>query len=245
MAAPGRPADDGLIIVLPAKHLSHAKSRMAIPDGARAKLAMDLLAHAVTVTTSTPLVRAVVVVTPDERIADAVRRRGVEVVLERAATGLNQALVLGRAHARLFAPRSSVGLLVADLPGLASADLEAVHAEFLRLGHLVAHVPDRAGTGTTMVLHTAGTDPTPLFGPHSARRHRQAGFPAVGATLTGLRRDVDTVADLRGINTLDGVDEPAIEQASGGARAVVQPDGFGADADADRGHHLLGRPAYA
>ena len=59
-------------------------------------------------------------------------------------------------------------------------------------------MPDAAGSGTT--LYTAGPAAQfcPRFGPGSRDRHRAGGAAELDlADVPGLRRDVDTPADLR------------------------------------------------
>ncbi len=63
----------------------------------------------------------------------------------------------------------------------------------------VAFVPDATGTGTTLYAAGPGMQFLPRFGRSSRRRHLAAGAAeiAAGPQLAGLRRDVDTIGDLR------------------------------------------------
>jgi 2-phospho-L-lactate guanylyltransferase len=59
-------------------------------------------------------------------------------------------------------------------------------------------VPDAAGLGTTLYAVPPGADFRPRFGGASRARHAAAGVAELAvAGLPGLRRDVDTSADLR------------------------------------------------
>jgi 2-phospho-L-lactate/phosphoenolpyruvate guanylyltransferase len=59
-------------------------------------------------------------------------------------------------------------------------------------------VPDADGTGTALYAATPGSPFRPRFGPSSRRRHLDNGAAEIASgVLTGLRRDVDTVDDLR------------------------------------------------
>ena len=86
--------------------------------------------------------------------------------------------------------------MAADLPALGAAELaralgEAAHAR-------QAFVADTAGTGTTLYTAGPGVVFSPRFGPGSREAHRSAGaVELLLPGLDGLRRDVDTIADLR------------------------------------------------
>jgi 2-phospho-L-lactate guanylyltransferase len=58
-------------------------------------------------------------------------------------------------------------------------------------------VPDAAGTGTTFLVAAPGTPLEPRFGVGSADRHEASGARRLIGDWPGLRRDVDTPADLR------------------------------------------------
>lgn len=93
-----------------------------------------------------------------------------------------------------------VAVLLGDLPAMRASDLDAALEAAAR--HPLAFVPDAEGTGTTFATARAGTALEPHFGADSAARHAAAGFAdlvatAAGAIAPGLRRDVDTAAELR------------------------------------------------
>ena len=61
-----------------------------------------------------------------------------------------------------------------------------------------AFVPDAEGSGTTLYTARPGAPFRPRFGPQSRLRHRQAGVVELDLPgVAGLKRDVDTLADLR------------------------------------------------
>ncbi len=65
-------------------------------------------------------------------------------------------------------------------------------------GLAAAFVADAAGTGTTLYLAGPGAAFGPQFGPGSSGRHRSSGAVELDLPAdSGLRRDVDTAADLR------------------------------------------------
>ncbi len=59
-----------------------------------------------------------------------------------------------------------------------------------------AFVADAEGTGTTLLVAAPGVTLDPRFGGGSAARHAASGAAALDGEWPGLRRDVDTPADL-------------------------------------------------
>lgn len=93
-----------------------------------------------------------------------------------------------------------VAVLLGDLPAMRAGDLDAALEAAAR--HPLAFVPDAEGTGTTLATARAGNAFVPHFGADSAARHAAAGFTDLvaehsRAIAPGLRRDVDTAAELR------------------------------------------------
>lgn len=94
----------------------------------------------------------------------------------------------------------AVAVLLGDLPALRAGDLDAALESAAR--HPLAFVPDAEATGTTLATARAGVALAPHFGADSAARHAAAGFADLlaadpAAIAPGLRRDVDTAAELR------------------------------------------------
>ena len=85
--------------------------------------------------------------------------------------------------------------LAGDLPAVKPAELTAALAAAAPLG--TAFVPDADGTGTTLYAAAPGAQFSPRFGPASRDRHLATGAVEIGIDLPGLRRDVDTIEDLR------------------------------------------------
>ena len=63
-------------------------------------------------------------------------------------------------------------------------------------------MPDRAGTGTTMVACEVGEAVVTRYGRESAARHTELGLQALRAAPVRARHDVDTLEDLRHAITL-------------------------------------------
>ena len=187
-------------VVVPAKRLDVAKTRLrpvtaALPDppAAHADLVLALLADTVAGALACPAVDAVLVVTDDPAAERLVRRLGAGTVADEPDEGLNPALVHGAA--RLDGP---VAALSSDLPALRPGELGAAlaAAEAAVPRSLRAFVADEQGRGTTL-LTEAGVPLDPRFGPDSAAAHLASGARQLSGDWPGLRRDVDTEADLQ------------------------------------------------
>jgi 2-phospho-L-lactate/phosphoenolpyruvate guanylyltransferase len=174
-------------VVIPAKALPHAKSRLlpATSDGA----AHRRLVQAIRADTIAAARAAVGVV----RVIVVADRSGEPDVLVQTRPGLNPALDEAAAYAAHHWPADGIAALVGDLPALQPDELAA--ALTLAADQPRSFVPDTAGTGTTLLTARPGTALSPRFGPGSAERHRQGAVELPAGT--GLRHDVDTAADLR------------------------------------------------
>ena len=181
-------------VVVPAKRLAHAKTRLrpltAALGGSNDDLVLALLADTVSAARACRLVAEVIVVT-DEPAAEAVARDlGARTVPDEPDAGLNAALEHGASTAR----HDGIAALSSDLPALRPEELTAA----LRAASAFprAFVADADGTGTTL-LTAVGESLRPAFGTGSARAHRAGGAVALEGPWPGLVRDVDTDADLR------------------------------------------------
>jgi 2-phospho-L-lactate guanylyltransferase len=160
-------------------------------------MAADTIAAALQAET----VAAVLVVTDDPEVADIANGLGAVVLADAPAAGLNEALAHGAAYSEDRWPDRGRAGLAGDLPALRPQELTAALTAAARLG--TAFVPDAEGTGTTLYAAAPGARFRPTFGPASRDRHLAGG--AVDITtgeiatgeLAGLRRDVDTIDDLR------------------------------------------------
>jgi 2-phospho-L-lactate guanylyltransferase len=190
---------DEVDLVVPVKTLDRAKTRLTSATGgdpvSHAALALALAMDTVSAALNTPGVRRVVAVTSDPAVAAEMAALGVESVPEPAEPGLNAALEHGARALRA----ARVGALQADLPALRSSELQAA---LEAAGDRRAFVPDRQGTGTTLLLAAPGGDLDPRFGVGSAGQHRISGAIALFGPWPSLRCDVDTEEDLRLAQTL-------------------------------------------
>ena len=192
----------GWSVLLPVKVLAQAKSRLAELAGPRrGELALALACDTVSAVLQTAEVARVVVITDDQVAAAALRELGALVIPDEPRDGLIAALRYGAAFAAARWPGCGTAALSADLPALRPAELmRALHAA---AAWPTAFVADAAGDGTTLYTAAPGAAFRPGFGLASRARHAADGAAELElADIPGLRRDVDTPADLRGAAAL-------------------------------------------
>lgn len=192
-APQAQPGDVRWSLVVPVQDASRAKSRLEPPH----PLSRPDLARAVARDTLERVCRAlpprqVTVVTSDPAAARAARDLGASVI-DDPGRGLNAAIRVGLDAAAGADPATAGrAVLLGDLPALQTHELVA--ALTACTAHPAAFVPDADGTGTVLLSSTTGL-PDPQFGPDSAARHGEHAT-RLELDLPGLRRDVDTAADL-------------------------------------------------
>jgi len=158
-------------------------------EGRRGALMAAFARDAISAATELAGVTVYVVGEPDA-LRDVLDGLDVTVLPDEGDGQLNQAL--SRAAQRVARPGLATAALLADLPCLRSADLEAA----LAAGADRRFVADAAGTGTTLLVAPPGTELDPRFGPGSAAAHAASGARPLTEPLTSLRLDVDTTDDL-------------------------------------------------
>ena len=184
-------------LVVPVKVLAQAKSRLTGLGGQlRAELALAMAADTVAAAAAARSVAAVLVVTDDADVSEIAARLGAIVLPDQPAAGLNAALGYGAAHSLANWPERGRVALAGDLPALRAGELDAALAA---AGNRSAFVPDADGTGTTLYAAAPVADFRPEFGVASRDRHLAGGATELdlGDLGRSLRRDVDTVDDLR------------------------------------------------
>lgn len=184
-------------VVIPVKVLAQAKSRLAtLGDERRAELALAMAADTVTAVLAADQAARVIVVTDDQVARDALASLGAKVVHDEPADGLNAALRHGAAVAAANWPFDGVAALSADLPALRTGDISrALQAATAWPNAFVADAP---GDGTTLYTKAPRAEFAPAYGLASRARHAAAGAKELDLdSIPGLRRDVDTLEDLR------------------------------------------------
>jgi 2-phospho-L-lactate guanylyltransferase len=183
--------------VIALKPTEYAKSRLAVPDPLRRRLAWTMALD-----TLSALGRAlphVLVVSDQPALEARLRRAGlaVEVISESGHVGMNSAL--GRGALILQAEGfSSVLACVGDLPALRPESVARI-LDASR-SHPRSFVADASGVGTTMLV-AHDVELAPEFQGRSAAAHHASGAvglaaEAIGSPVADARRDVDTEADL-------------------------------------------------
>ena len=187
-------------LVVPVKPLHVAKSRLRAgrgeADPAHRRLVLAVTRDTIAAARAAAGVRRVLAICSDRAAITVLRADGVEVVADEPSAGLNPALRHGASLLRSDDQLAAVGAMQADLPALRPAELAAAITTFVEAGAARAFCPDRAGTGSTLLLAAPGIDLDPRFGPGSAHAHTASGALPLDGPWPTLRCDVDTEADL-------------------------------------------------
>ncbi len=208
-----------LYILIPVKHLSDSKSRLApvLAGQERQALALRLLRGVLAVAQQAQqtLGAAVVVVSPDPAILDLAATHNLTPLLEDSAlpsgyelrvtnygeASLNAALEQATAHARAHGA-SAVLILPADLPLLTVGDVARLWraSQQLYADRAMVIAPDSQGQGTNALLVRPPGALAYQFGPGSFQRHcqqaRELGLAWHIDRSPRLGLDVDLPADL-------------------------------------------------
>ena len=186
---------EGWTLVVPIKRLDQAKSRLALPSDARAALALAMALDTVDAVLGATSVARLVIVTSEEQVRTALDGMPRVQWLDDPDAGLAGAIARGQDHLSVSATGTGPSaILLGDLPALRPAELDAGLAA--ARGHQRAMVPDAEGTGTTLLTAGRAQDLRPQFGHGSRAAHEAAGHRVLDQAGPGLRRDVDTAADL-------------------------------------------------
>lgn len=196
----------GWSFVVPVKELSVAKSRLPYPQPVRAALALAMAQDVVATLRATPGVRRVVLIT-DDPDADAAFADAAVVVADEPRAGLSAALRHGALVAAARWPLDGVAALASDVPAATPQALARVLAAIADLpaprhpSRIV--VADSAGLGTVLLAAEPGRALDPRFEGGSRAAHLRTGaIDLTDHAAAGLRRDVDTQADLVAAATL-------------------------------------------
>jgi 2-phospho-L-lactate guanylyltransferase len=184
--------------IVPAKSLQQGKSRLrpVLGDEDRARFAQRLLEHVLDVLGACGL-DGVLVATGGDDVAAIATSRGAEVLRDRGEGSL--ADVVDRALAEVTSRgASSAVVLMADLPRIEPADVEALLAALDE--HDVALVRDHLGHHTNALALAPPTAMATCFGrPDSFAAHcasaRAAGLRAIVVDSERVAFDVDVPAD--------------------------------------------------
>ena len=193
--------------IVPVKSLARAKQRLgtALTADTRPRLVLAMLDDVLAALGRVPSIAKVVVVTRDERVAEAARRREAIVFAEPDGADMNAAIAagLGEAH-RLGAERALV--IPGDVPLATPTDIEAVLRAAPRDSGAIA--PDARREGTNALLLPLPAPFAPAFGIGSFEEHKRrahtTGLSLVTVERDGLARDIDMPDDLARLEGLPG-----------------------------------------
>jgi len=165
--------------LIPVKALNLAKQRLKeylgpLREGFTLAMFEDVLAAVA----ASRAVTRVVVVTPDARIADMAKQRGITLVEDGAAVGMNAAIGLGVAAIRGMGGQRVV-ILPADLPLLTGDELDRLAEVFAQQGggtdrEAIGINPSTDRGGTNCFFLDAGKPFTFQYGTVSFTQHRNS-----------------------------------------------------------------------
>ena len=197
---------DRLVALVPVRGLEGGKARLGevLDAEERRALVARLLARTIEAAAAAPGVAGVAVVSPDPAVLELAAGHGADGVPQ-VGGGLNDGLAQGRAWAQA-AGADGILVVPGDLPRVSAAELaRVVEGARGRLtaarapGALVVVVPDRAGTGTNVLLVAPPDAIEFRFGEGSRAAHAAAARAAGAAYLEldgPLALDLDTPDDL-------------------------------------------------
>jgi 2-phospho-L-lactate guanylyltransferase len=198
------------LALVPVKRLGAAKSRLRGVLGERAdELTLAMLADVLDALVASPQLTRVVVVTPDEAVAQVARASGASARVAEDA-GLNEGLAA--ATSELAARGEAVLVVLGDVAGATPRETAALFAALAQLGGRgVVLAPSRDG-GTAALLRAPHGVMGTRFGAGSAAAHRalasEAGTPLRELALSALAIDLDRPEDLAALLASDSAAAP-------------------------------------
>ena len=191
---------DRLWAIIPVKHLSAAKQRLApVLAGDREEFARTLACRTIETVRDSRRFAGIIVVSPDPRIALDAENLGAA-VLDDGGGSLNAAYQLGQDSAMLRGADCCV-LIPADLALLTCGELNRLVGEYQALNARVGQeavgiVRCKDGTGTNMVFFGRQHAFVPTFGPDSFTAHMHGvAQPAHELKSEEAAFDIDTAQD--------------------------------------------------
>jgi 2-phospho-L-lactate guanylyltransferase len=188
------------VVLIAAKHLSFAKTRLApvMPDAERRMLAEAMFRDVLAAATGSETAERVAVVTSDPALLEHARRAGAICIDEEYPRGLNAAVSLAT-RALADAGATKLCTVLSDIPLTTSRDIDEVFAAMAPDRGAVL-VPSRDFSGTNIIAR-APCDVVPtMFGRMSLVRHldacRQASVACEILRQSGPALDLDLLSDL-------------------------------------------------
>ena len=188
------------VVLIAAKHLSFAKTRLApvMPDAERRVLAEAMFRDVLAAATGSQRAERVAVVTSDPALLEHARRAGAICIDEEYPRGLNVAVSLA-SRALLDAGATQLCTVLSDTPLTTARDIDEVFAA-LASERGVVLVPSRDFSGTNIIARSPCDVIPTMFGRMSLVRHldacRRESVPCEILRQSGPSLDLDLLADL-------------------------------------------------
>jgi 2-phospho-L-lactate guanylyltransferase len=198
------------LALVPVKRLGAAKSRLRGALGERAdELTLAMLADLLDALVASPQLARVVVVTPDEAVAQVARARGASARVAEDA-GLNEGLAA--ACGELAQPEEAVLVVLGDVAGATPREIAALFDALDALGGRgVVLAPSRDG-GSAAMLRAPHAAMGTRFGAGSAAAHRALaaahGLAFREVALPALAIDLDRPEDLAALLATESAAAP-------------------------------------
>lgn len=186
------------VLLVPVKALALAKSRLRGAHIDHDRLVLALLHDTVSAASAAAGVVHVLVVSDDARAIGLARQIGAG-ACSPATGSLNGDLRVAADLVRRRFAEATIAALPADLPALRTHELAAALDS---AGGRRGFVPDREGSGTTLLLSGQGLPLDPRYGSASGTRHAESGALRLIGPWASLAHDVDTAMDLAGAAAL-------------------------------------------
>jgi 2-phospho-L-lactate guanylyltransferase len=188
-------------IVIAAKHLAFAKTRLgrAVGDADRMALAEAMFRDVLSAALSARAADHVAVISSDRMLLEMARTAGALVIDEEFPRGLNAAVRL----ATTALAAQGVGALctvLSDIPLVTGEDIDAVFSELDEEDRGVVLVPSRDLSGTNIIARAPAEAIPTRFGGQSLARHLEEcyrlGLPSRVVRQRGPALDLDVIDDL-------------------------------------------------
>ncbi|GAB7004908.1 2-phospho-L-lactate guanylyltransferase [Nocardioides sp. AN3] len=185
--------DDRPVLLVPQKDLAKAKGRMSLAAPRRRELAVAMLRNTVTAAQAANVRQVVVVLDnphDEHEIADLDA-----LAFSPGTYGMNPSLSAAEELVRMLWGHVPLVVVPTDLPLITTSLVD--RALRRAAGDERAFIPDRSGTGTTLLFAGPAAPLRPAYGLGSAVAHeRQGARRILDEDLERLRHDVDNVSDL-------------------------------------------------
>ncbi len=191
---------DVRFILIAAKHLSFAKTRLAsaLPEQDRRTLAEAMFRDVLAASMGSRRAERVAVVSSDPGLLGFAREAGAIAIDEEYPRGLNAAVGLAT-DALISAGATEVCTVLSDIPLVTAHDIDEVFGALAPERGAVL-VPSRDFTGTNIIARSPADAIPTMFGRMSLVKHldecRRASVPCEIIRQTGPALDLDLLADL-------------------------------------------------